>query len=369
MKPCTFIFFAHLFSCLVIATANASTHTHLELATNLSANSITAGNSTTLNIAVINPPEHDYHYGPRHDFATNGIVTITLPEGASDLVSQDCQQTNATTMVCLLPEINVGASVDISVTAQLNLEGHRLFATSVDADDISSRVQEAIDGITVISQDPDTSPVDLALEFQTNTIDTEVQYHTSIVSVIRNLDEASTAYFPSIELNVPEQFEYTPKDDRCTLLNGIASCKLPVMPPQSETVIEIFFRNVAEGYDVPINGSIVSTQTDILPGNNEAQLTVNIEPFVPFPIFSCGASDPLCGNYDNNDTQNTDDAEENGDSTDGGQLEQDSKTVPETGNALEQSTSSGGGALSISLQLVLFFMICYCRGRWSRKSQ
>ena len=96
-------------------------------------------------------------------------------------------------------------------------------------------------------------------------------------------------------------------------------------------------------------------------------------PCVPFPIYSCGSSDPLCIFPCNKETQEPNNAEENNNSgnpensTDDDQLLQGSGVEPQTGSALERSTSSGGGALSAWFSLYLLFMVCHSRGRRARR--
>ena len=338
--------------------AHAFPFSYLQLESSISADSLATGDSVSLDIVVKNE-EKPPSYEPAV-VATNTIVTIDFPPGATNLVSPDCAQTDADTLICVLPELSIGSVVNLSASATLNAEGFRELTVTLDADDLFAGSQVEKKRITVEAQPPDLSPIDLEYELTISGNETEVSEFVYVTATVRNLHETNTVNFPAIELLVPESLTLAPQDDGCNYSGNIVSCEITALPPLSES--EISFELIGKVVDpeITITGSVNSTQPDVQPQNNESQLVTSVIPFEAEIL--CGASNPGCfgssetGNPELTDNSGNELTTENTDNT------TDEVVNPEPANALDGSSDSGGGSVSVFLSLFLLFLVGLARG-------
>jgi hypothetical protein len=260
--------------------------------------------------------------------ATNGMVTIVVPDGSSSLTSSDCTVESANTMVCILPEMAVGESVELAATAVINREGYQQLTTTLTADDLFGGDQVESTALTVTSVNPDNSPVDLALDVRNSGGESYLGGYVYVSTVVKNVHEINTTHFPTVEIVVPEDLQYVP-EDRCVENAGTAVCEVVALPPGAEATAVFAFIASSIVDELSIVASAASTQPDTAPQNNTATFVTSV---VQQPVL-CGASNPSCIN--GGDGENSTDPENSGTS----QLE--------TGQASSETQSTGGGVFPL----------------------
>jgi len=311
-------------SSFAVSSSHAFPFSVLKLDMYASDDSLTTGDSITLDIVI----EHQQYSAASLEVATNAIVTIDLPLGATNLTSQDCTQIDMATMECVLPELPVGSIINISAGATFNIEGYRQVIASLQANDIFGGPQVEKEHITVESPMPSTSAVDLELVLTTNNHESYVLESGYITAVVKNLHPTNTAFFPTVDLVIPESYGFKAQDG-CVFSAGIATCNVFALPPESESKTVFALNGITPASDVTSFGSVSSTQPDIDPLNNKSQLVTSI---VSTPALSCGSSDVLCASLGN------------------------STYLPranEKAAGSDRSTRSGGGALTVWLLFLL----------------
>jgi len=313
----------------------------------ISADTLTTGETISVDIIVEN--EEGPAFSSALDVATNTIVTINFPPSTSNLASQDCAQTDSSTLVCVLPELNIGAIVNLSASATINAEGYRELIVTLEGDDLFAGGQVEKKRITVEAQTPDLSPVDLEHELTISGNETEVNDFVYVTATVRNLHQTNAAYFPAIELMVPESFQYITSDD-CNYSGNSINCELIALPPLSESKTSFALVGRMVDPQVIITGNVNSTQPDEQPQNNASQLITSVIPDVLLVL--CGASNPMCaGSPDNGDNDNLNSEQATGNAVETTNPEANSE--PETANASDGLSGSGGGSLS----LFFFFLL------------
>ena len=341
-------------SSFIAPIANAFPFSYLQLESSINSDSFVSGDSISLDIVVINE-EKPPSYEPAA-VATNTVVTIDFPPGATNLVSPDCVQTEAATLHCELPELSIGSVVNLVASATLNTEGYRELTMTLDADDLFAGAQVDKKRITVVAQPPDLSPIDLENKLTITGNETEVGGFVYVTATVRNLHPANTVNFPAFELLVPESLTLVERDDGCDYAGNVATCELLALPPLAESKISFELIGKTMDPEITITGSVNSTQPDVLSQNNESQLVTSVIPFEAEIL--CGASNPLCfGSTDNGapgDTDNSNNeliADNAGNATDeviGSELEPASAT--------DESADSGGGSMPVFLSLFLLLL-------------
>ncbi len=344
---------AFVVSCFASPAAHAVEYSYLSVDLSVSADPVVAGEPTTLSIMVENFAT---------TVATNVVVTITLPPDTTDLSGQDCTQSDPVTLVCALPELGDGAIATIPVNATIHREGHSEVTATLNADNPaggSPLVDSEI--IAVQLQSPDVSPVELEAKLIALNTDIYLLGVTDVTAVVRNNHDSNTALLPVVNLVMPESIELQ-ANDSCIISEQTATCKLMALAPRSETEIELVLIGRSLDAAASVVANVSSTQPDILPQNNEAELITAI---ISRPILSCGSSDPLC--VVNPEPVNSGEVDASGsEPTEVAPTETPAESL-ETGaaNVAENSTGSGGGALSPHLFFLLLLLqlvnVVFCR--------
>ncbi len=310
----------------------------LSLDLSIEETTITAGDSVIVNIAVENR-------GTFSKVATNPVITVQMPPGSGEFASADCVTASQATLVCEMAEIGMGETVNISITAVLNEIGHHKVSAELVADDLPGAIRSDAEIVTVLSQDEDLDPVDLAVNITVNGGSAIHQQGTgTITAVVRNSHPANTAYFPVVELQLPPALEFY-SGDFCTATDETILCKVPTLSPQAEAKLYIALagKSVVEG--AVVNVFADSTQEDLQVDDNNAELVFD----VVMQEILCGASNPLClGGSDSEGTGDSDESDDNLSVIDS------AEPVLSAGNNAE---SSGGGLFSG--WLFCFFLCLY----------
>jgi hypothetical protein len=289
----------------------------LKLQSTVDTATVAVGDAVAITVSV----EHLISDFEALETATNGMVTIVVPDGSSSLTSSDCTVESANTMVCNLPEMAVGESVELAATAVINREGYQQLTTTLTADDEST-------ALTVTSVNPDDSPVDLALDVRNSGGESYLGGYVYVSTVVKNVHEINTTHFPIVEIVVPEDLQYVP-NDRCVENAGTALCEVVALPPGAEATAIFAFITSSIIDELSIVASAASTQPDTAPQNNTATFVTSV---VQQPVL-CGASNPSCIN--GGDEESSTDPENSGT----GQLE--------TGQASSETQSTGGGVFPL----------------------
>ena len=319
--------------CIIFVPAGAQTNTDLSIELSVAEDSITAGDSVTINIIVENSGSL---------VATNPIVTVQMPESSSNFSSAECMQVSPLALQCELAEIGVGESSNVTLTAVLNRAGNQLITTVIEADNLLGGSESNRELLSVQAQSDITQPVDLVVTASANG-DNEISASGVgyIVTVVRNADQSNTAYFPQLELVVSEGLEFI-SGDYCSASNETVICRLPALAPQSETelIIAVAGNELVANTEVRFVAS--SSQPEVQAGDNEASVIFDV---VVREVL-CGASNPQCFTDGTGGTNIPDSSNE---------------PVGEQPNG-EPSTSaannSGGGAISMKVSLWILLLLC-----------
>ena len=348
------ILIALLMSGVSPSMVHAFPFSYLQLESTISADTLANGDSISLDITVKNE-EKPPSYEPAV-VATNTVVTIDFPPGATNLVSPDCVQADTDTLTCELPELSIGSVVNLVASATLNTEGYRELTMTLDADDLFAGAQVVKKRITVVAQPPDLSPIDLENKLTTTGNETEVSDFVYVTATVRNSHPANTVNFPAFELLVPESLTLVERDDGCDYAGNVATCELLALPPLAESKISFELIGKTIDPEVTIIGSVNSTQPDALLQNNESQLVTSVIPFEAEVL--CGASNPLCfGSADNGDPGDTDNSNNELIADNAGNVSDEVVgSELEPASATDESADSGGGSMPVFLSLFLLLL-------------
>ena len=276
--------------------------------------------------------------------ATNGIVTIVVPDGSTSLTSTDCTMESSNTLVCVLPEMAVGEHVELAATAVINREGYQQVTTTLTADDLFGGDQVKTTALTVTSVNPDNSLVDLAIDVVNSGGESYSGGSVYVSTMVKNLHPDHTAHFPTVEIEVPQGLQFVPTD-RCVENAGTAVCEVVALPPgaQASAVFE-FIASSTIG-ELGMVASAVSTQPDAAPQDNSATFVTSV---VQQPVL-CGAANPSCVT-----------AAEEANSTN---LEHDVTQQVDAAEVLAETPAAGGGVFSLWLLVTALLHRLYAPGR------
>lgn len=281
--------------------------------------------------------------------ATNPVVSVNLPTGASNVTSPDCVVLDTTTLICALAELAPQASANFSFTAALNSEGHNVVEAlvSVDQENFipewrSSDTGTSIVVVTTEEELRDFSPVDLSIEIDIS-LSTELNIPYPAIVTLKNLHNTNTVIAPTIKLTTPKGWTIWPgkhcePTGRRVNSGEVVRCATAPLLPQSASELTLFYTPVAIDGSGSLNALASSTQSEENELDNSANSDVTIVPTV-FHEVLCGASNPLCSGAPDSNTDNSPDT--------------DSPGIETQESAAATSGNSGGGTLTFSLLLVV----------------
>lgn len=307
--------------------------------------SVNAGDTVAFTIAV--------HNNSAVSTATNPVVTVNLPAGASNVNSANCVSVATTTLSCALTELGPKASATFSLTAALNNEGHNVVEALISVDQHNSKpaghssdTATSIVMVTTAEALANRSLVDLSIELDISSSTELIMLYPAVVT-LKNLHSTNTAIAPFVELPIPEGWatwsgKHCDPTGRRVNSGEVVRCLTAPLSPMSELDLTLYYKPVAIDGSNVLSVQASSTQPEQNTRNNTANIDVAIVPTV-FKEILCGASNPLCAGTPDNTTDNSID-----------NASPDIKpAAPPSTTPSATSENSGGGALALSPLLVI----------------
>ncbi len=315
--------------------ANLYLYTNLSIELTPDRDRIYPGDSVTFAITVDNPST----------VTSNGVVTVRLPEGTTDIISADCIASTTATLLCTLAELSPQSITTLSFTASTPHEGHYKFGAAITSaafdTDNTDDSDSSIIAVSAQTTTVNTTPVDLAITLSATSETQLISRLASFTVLTSNHHTTNTAVAPVIEIAIPESFAFY-TSDTCTASEQVLRCNVESLAPGLSATTTFALNPVSLDADATIQAYATSTQPDQEPSDNETQLLAEI---IPAEIL-CGAGNPGCygGPAGTDSTIDTPDAV--------------AALVPEPES---QPAIAGGGSAPASLSLVFLVLFIYRR--------
>jgi len=334
--------------CHIVFANSESTDLAIDMST--SYGTLNPGESPAFTITVRNKSSYN--------IASNGIVTVSLPEGTTDFVSDGCTETAPLTATCLLAELTPQTSVDITFSTTIHVAGHNLFSATVTADQFDSidKNNNVTELVTVMAYDLPAIDLNIDLSAVSGTNKALNSYAYFDVK-IKNLHPTNTAIAPLIVVSIPESYKLNP-NNICTVSGQKLFCEMNSLTPGAESDIKVSTITRSIDIDATLQATVSSTQNDDEYTNNETQLVTTIY----LEEVLCGASNPMCaGGYDPG-ADSTTGGDSDASTNTGTNIDEDADSTNFDSNATAAATSGNSGGGSIAHNLIWFLlMLVVCR--------